>query len=206
MIEPKYFSRRDFVSAAISAAAISFLPAPRVLAALAAKSSAASAARQAQIKLAPNPDWKDQGILNLAHSPFAKLKNVPVHAVTIQDGFWGKRREINVTKSIPSMEKLLLVNGRLDNFLRLEGKSTAPQHGPVFSDSDIYKWTEAVGFALQSGEQPVLQTSMDQIIDTVLAAQEPSGYLDTYYQDDRKNLRMQLATQQKIGRASCRER
>ncbi len=196
MIEPKYFSRRDFVSAAISAAAISFLPAHGVLAALAAKPSPASAARQAQITLAPNPDWKDQGILNLAHSPFAKLKNVPVHAVTIQDGFWGKRREINVTKSIPSMEKLLLANGRLDNFLRLEGKSTAPQHGPVFSDSDIYKWTEAVGFALQSGEQPVLQTSMDQIIDTVLAAQEPTGYLDTYYQDDRKNLRMQLATQQ----------
>src|ERR1700723_2399176 len=75
---------------------------------------------QAQVKLAPNPDWKDQGILNLAHSPFAKLKNIPVHAVTIQDGFWGKRREINVTNSIPSMEKLLLVNGRLDNFLRLE--------------------------------------------------------------------------------------
>ena len=196
MSEHKYVSRRDFVSAALSATAISWLPARSVLDVLAAKPSAALAAKQAQIMLAQNPDWKDQGILNLAHSPFAKLKNVPVHAVTIQDGFWGKRREINVTKSIPSMEKLLLTNGRLDNFLRLEGKSTSPQRGPVFSDSDIYKWTEAVGFALQSGERPVLQPPMDQIIDTVLAAQEPSGYLDTYYQDDRKDLRMQPATQQ----------
>ena len=39
----------------------------------------------------------------------------------------------------------------MDNFLRLEGKSDAPQRGPVYSDSDIYKWIEAVGFALQSG-------------------------------------------------------
>ncbi|MGA8100708.1 MAG: beta-L-arabinofuranosidase domain-containing protein [Candidatus Acidiferrales bacterium] len=196
MTESKYVSRRDFVSAAVSVAAVSFLPAHGVLAALAAKPSAAVAASQAQVKLEPNPDWKDQGILNLTHSPFAKLKNVPVDAVTIQDGFWGKRRETNVTKSIPSMEKLLLVNGRLDNFLRLEGKSTAAQRGPVYSDSDIYKWAEAVAFALQSGERPDLQPPIQQIIDVVVAAQEPSGYLNTYYQNERTDLRMQPKTQQ----------
>jgi hypothetical protein len=201
MTESKNLSRRDFVSAAAAAAtAVSFLPAHSVLAALAvnrtAATATAAAAAQAQVTLAPNPDWKDQGILNLAHSPFAKLKNVPVHAVTITDGFWGKRREINIAKSIPSMEKLLLTNGRLDNFLRLEGKSTSPQRGPVYSDSDIYKWTEAVGFALQSGERPDLQPPVDKIIDTVVAAQESSGYLNTYYQDDHKDLRMQPKTQQ----------
>jgi len=202
MIDPKSVSRREFVSAVASVAAVSFLPAHGVLAAVAARrndaagAAVAAAAAQAQVKLAPNPDWKDQGILNLTHSPFAKLQSVPVHAVTIQDGFWGKRREINVSKSIPSMEKLLLTNGRLDNFLRLEGKNTAPQRGPVYSDSDIYKWTEAVGFALQSGERPELQPPVQQIIDTVVAAQEPSGYLNTYYQDDHKDLRMEPKTQQ----------
>ncbi len=34
---------------------------------------------------------------------------------------------------------------------------TAPQRGPVYSDSDIYKWMEAVGFALQSGPLPELR-------------------------------------------------
>src|SRR5580700_552534 len=196
MTESKYVSRRTFVSAAVSVAAISFLPARSVLAALAAKPSASAAASQAQIKLAANPDWKDQGILNLTHSPFAKLKNVPVDAVTIQDGFWGKRRETNVSKSIPSMEKLLLVNGRLDNFLRLEGKSSAPQRGPLYGDAHVYKWAEAVGFALQSGEHLDLQPPIQQIIDVVVAAQEPSGYLNTYYQNDRTDLRMQPKTQQ----------
>jgi len=56
-------------------------------------------------------------VLFLDKSPYAKLHNIPVHAVTIQDGFWGKRRETNVSKSIPSMEKLLLVNGRLEEIM-----------------------------------------------------------------------------------------
>ena len=184
-----------FLAGILFRAAVSFLPAHRVLAALARKPTVA-AGSQAEVKFAANPDWKDQGILNLTHSPFAKLKNVPVDAVTIRDGFWGKRRETNVTKSIPSMEKLLLVNGRLDNFLRLEGKSSAPQRGPLYGDAHVYKWAEAVGFALQSGEHLDLQPPIHQIIDAVVGAQEPSGYLNTYYQDDRVSLRMLPKTQQ----------
>ena len=68
-----------------------------------------------------NVEWKDQGVLNLVKSPYAKLRNVPVHAVTITAGFWGARRQVNIEKSIPSMEKLLEANGRMDNFLRLAG-------------------------------------------------------------------------------------
>lgn len=123
-------------------------------------------------------------------SPFAKLRNVPVHAVTITQGFWGARREVNVSKSIPSMEKLLEVNGRMDNYLRLAGKSDAQQRGPVYSDSDVYKWTEAVGFALQSGDRPELRAQTEKIIKEVVAVQEPSGYLNTYYVGEKAKQRM----------------
>ena len=94
--------------------------------------------------------WKDQAIENLAKSPYAKLRQIPVHAVTIKAGFWVQRREVNVSKSIPTMHNLPEANGRMNNFRRLAGKSDAAQSGPVFSDSDVYKRTEAVGFALQS--------------------------------------------------------
>jgi DUF1680 family protein len=110
--------------------------------------------------------------------------------VTITQGFWGTRREINVDKSIPSMERLLEANGRMNNFLRLVGKSDARQQGPVYSDSDVYKWTEAVGFALQSGDRPELHALTDKIIKEVVAVQEPSGYLNTYYVGDRAKDRM----------------
>ena len=94
-------------------------------------------------------DWKDAGVIDLSNSPYAKLKTVPVRAVAIEDGFWSQRRKTNLVASIPSMHDELLDHGRMDNFLRLQGRSSEPQKGPVYSDSDIYKWTEAVGFQLQ---------------------------------------------------------
>ena len=184
-------SRRQFVASAASLAAVSSLPV-RALGRIAAPGNATP---QSDVKLIDSPGWKDQGVENLAKSPHAKLRDIPVRAVTITGGFWGPRREINVTRSIPTMHDLLEANGRMNNFRRLVGKSQAAQSGPVFSDSDVYKWTEAVGFVLQSGDRPALRESAEKLIDEVVAVQEPSGYLNTYYQDDRKSLRMLPQTQ-----------
>jgi DUF1680 family protein len=192
MSEKGSISRRQFVTAAISVAAASSLPAPSAFARVGAGGRAAP---QAAPALTDAPGWKDQGVENLAKTPHAKLRNIPLRAVTITGGFWAQRREINVTKSIPTMHDLLEANGRMNNFRRLVGNSTAAQSGPVFSDSDVYKWTEAVGFVLQSGDRPALRASADKFIDEVVAVQEPSGYLNTYYQDDRKALRMLPQTQ-----------
>ena len=128
-------------------------------------------------------DWRDAGVIDLSNTPYAKLKPVPVRAVVIQDGFWSKRRKTNLVASIPSMHDELLEHGRMDNFLRLKGRSAEPQKGPVYSDSDIYKWTEAVGFQLQTGDQPELRKTTDAMIREVVAIQEPSGYLNTYYNE-----------------------
>jgi uncharacterized protein len=184
----KPISRRKFVESATAAAAVSSFAGKSLLAAV-------NSGRSSSRGVPDNPDWKDQGVENLAKSPHAKLRNIPVHAVTIQSGFWGKRREINVTKSIPTMHDLLEANGRMNNFRRLVGKSDAKQIGPVFSDSDVYKWTEAVGFVLQSGDRPELRRMAEILIDEVVAVQEPNGYLNTYYQEDRKSLRMLPQTQ-----------
>ncbi len=192
MSEKASISRRQFVATAISAAAVSSLPAHSVLA---EAGVVGKAAPSTQVALTDSPAWKDQGVENLAKSPHAKLRDIPVRAVTITGGFWGPRREINVTRSIPTMHDLLEANGRMNNFRRLVGKSSAAQIGPVFSDSDVYKWTEAVGFVLQSGDRPELRASADKLIDEVVAVQEPGGYLNTYYQDDRKSLRMLPQTQ-----------
>ena len=118
-----------------------------------------------------------------------------MRAVTIAPGFWSKRRQTNVDSSIPSMRLELIEHGRMDNFLRLEGKSTAPQRGPVYSDSDIYKWMEAVGFALQSGPLPELRAPTDEMVCQVVAAQEPSGYLNAYFVESKKADRMLPKTQ-----------
>jgi DUF1680 family protein len=94
------------------------------------------------------------------------------------------------------MGKLIEVNGRMDNFRRLIGKSDAPQRGPVYSDSDVYKWLEAVGFALQTENRPELRATADAVIKEVVAAQQPNGYLNTYYVRDKADQSMTPKTQQ----------
>jgi DUF1680 family protein len=192
MAKKEGMSRRQFVAATVSAAAVSSLTGQQLFGAgTAARNLTIARDTEQGANPTANPTWKDQGVLNLTKSPYAKLRNVPVHAVTIGGGFWGQRRETNVNKSIPSMEKLLEANGRMDNFLRRAGKSDAPQKGPVFSDSDVYKWTEAAGFVLQSGNRPELRALAEQIIGEVVAVQEPGGYLNTYYVGDRAKERME---------------
>jgi hypothetical protein len=175
-------TRRKFISTAAATTAATALP------------GFARAANTGS-STAVDPDWKNAGVIATRNSPYAKLKSVPVQAVTIEPGFWSKRRVINVESSIPSMRQELLDHGRMDNFLRLEGKSQAPQKGPVFSDSDIYKWVEAVGFAMQSQSLPELRSQAGTMIREVVAVQEPSGYLNTYYNGDLKSQRMLWKTQ-----------
>src|SRR5271163_1319741 len=134
MIKKKEISRRRFVTSAMSAGAAAYLLPTRELfagVAGAARPDNGLDQQSSAPALLDTPSWKDQGIENLSRSPYAKLRNIPVHAVTIESGFWEKRRVINVEKSIPSMHDLLEANGRMNNFRRLIGRSTAAQSGPV---------------------------------------------------------------------------
>jgi uncharacterized protein len=184
-------SRRTFIASAAVTSAAAYAQPKRggLLSILAGEPQLAGAPKTEKT------DWRDAGVIDLSNSPYAKLKTVPVRAVVIQEGFWSQRRRTNLMSSIPSMHDALLEHGRMDNFLRLTGASSEPQKGPVYSDSDIYKWTEAVGFQLQVSDQPELRKMIDTMVHEVVAIQEPSGYLNTYYNGDRKPLRMQYDTQ-----------
>jgi len=133
--------------------------------------------------------WRAEGVIHVDHSPHVKLHSVPIRAVRLEDGFWAPRMRINVERSIPSMLVELEQHGVMDNFRRLTGRKNAPRLGPVYTDSDIYKWMEAVAFVLQSGDRPELRATFDRLTDEILAAQEPAGYLNTYYVDERKDKR-----------------
>jgi hypothetical protein len=161
-------SRRQFVTAAVTSTTVALLARPMLSFALADAVAHPSNAALAENSATTLP-WQDQGVLNLANSPYAKLHSVPVRAVTIEEGFWSKRRKTNLERSIPTMQEGLEEHGRMDNFRRLVGKSSAPQKGPYYSDSDIYKWTEAVGWAIQSGDQPKLRRVTESMIREVVA-------------------------------------
>ncbi len=146
-------------------------------------------ARTAIIGLLAAASLVAQGIVDLTRSPYAKLHPVPVKAVRLAGGFWEPRRQVNVEKSLPGMLELLEAHGIVDNFRRLSGRKQGPRQGPLYTDSDVYKWMEAAAFVLQSEDRPDLTSALDRLTDDIVAAQEPSGYLNTYYQDDRAKLR-----------------
>jgi len=139
----------------------------------------------APLLCAADSGWQSEGIVSDTRSPHAKLHSVPIRAVKMGEGFWSARRAINLEKSIPTMLVELEQHGVVDNFLRLEGEKDVPRRGPLYTDSDIYKWMEAVAFVLQSGDEPKLRSEFDRLTGIILAAQEPSGYLNTYWSQER---------------------
>lgn len=110
------------------------------------------------------------------------------------DGFWNARRNAVTERSLPTMLELLEEHGVVDNFRRLAGRPEIPRKGPLYTDSDLYKWIEGAAWALASnetseGEKQKLRGDIDSLTTHIVAAQEPSGYLNTYYVGDKAHLR-----------------
>src|SRR5947208_15806629 len=99
-------SRRRFLKSAVSITTVSYLCGGNPV------------SGQGDVPSVSGSGWQSEGIENLAKSPHAKLHQVPVRAVTINGGFWGRRRQANVAKSIPSMHDHLGGNGRIHDFPR----------------------------------------------------------------------------------------
>ncbi|MCL5019911.1 MAG: glycoside hydrolase family 127 protein [Patescibacteria group bacterium] len=134
-------------------------------------------------EITPPRPINDRGVISTSSSPYAKLHDVPIHAIKLGDGFWKPRMEANKQKSIPALLKLLEDHGVVDNFRRLSGRKNVERRGFLFTDSDLFKWMEAVAFVLQSDNDPALKATLDNVIDDVLAGQGKDGYLNTYHVD-----------------------
>ncbi len=51
----------------------------------------------------------------------------------------------------------------------------------IFWDSDVAKWLEAASYSLATHPDPVLETQVDEVINLIAGAQQPDGYLNTYF-------------------------
>jgi len=127
-------------------------------------------------------------------SKLEKLTNRPLQAaklkqVTIEDSFWTPRVR-NVTETVVPYQWQALndeipgaePSHTIENFRIAAGETEGDYYGMVFQDSDLGKWLETVGFVLASGGDPELERIADEVIDLLERAQQPDGYLNTYYQ------------------------
>lgn len=69
----------------------------------------------------------------------------------------------------------------LENFRIAAGLSSGSHYGTVFLDTDVYKWLEAVAFCVGSGKGERFVSLADEVIDLIAQAQQPDGYLNTYF-------------------------
>lgn len=73
-------------------------------------------------------------------------------------------------------------NHSIRNLRVAAGEEDAPFHGMPFQDSDVYKWLEAVAYALAHRDDPQLRQLADRVVDLIGRAQREDGYLDTFFQ------------------------
>ncbi|MFC5529735.1 glycoside hydrolase family 127 protein [Cohnella yongneupensis] len=80
------------------------------------------------------------------------------------------------------------------NFRIAAGVEEGSFGGFVFQDSDLAKWLEAVGHSLASHPDPDLERQADELIELIVAAQQPDGYLNTYFTIKRPDMRWKSLT------------
>lgn len=136
------------------------------------------------------------------------MKEFDLKSIELQDDFWLEYQRIVREKTIPYQYQVLndaididvqaerndptLPMGKshaLANF-RIAAKQEEGMHfGWFFQDSDVYKWLESASYSLSNYADRKLEEKMDEVIALIASAQEEDGYLNTFFQLTRPNLK-----------------
>ncbi|OTN75404.1 hypothetical protein A5886_000474 [Enterococcus sp. 8G7_MSG3316] len=136
------------------------------------------------------------------------MKEFDLHAVSLKDPFWQHYQKIVREETIPYQYQVLndaldvdvqaeredasLPAGKshaLENF-RIAAKQKEGNHfGWFFQDSDVYKWIESAAYSLINQKDPSLVVIVDEVVALLGAAQEEDGYLNTFFQLTRPELK-----------------
>ncbi|MEH7391451.1 beta-L-arabinofuranosidase domain-containing protein [Bacillus sp. JJ1503] len=106
----------------------------------------------------------------------------------IQDSFWSKYQELIHNVVIPFQWEVMNdthpdtePTHTIQNFRIAAGEDEGEFHGMRFQDSDLAKWLETVGHTLAHMQNRDLEELADEAIKLIGRAQQPDGYLNTYF-------------------------
>ncbi|MGQ9454868.1 MAG: glycoside hydrolase family 127 protein [Armatimonadota bacterium] len=120
-------------------------------------------------------------VIGSEKTPF---RPVPIKAVHMRDGFWKTKMDLNHTQGLPVLFRHLEEHGIVDNFRLVSGRKKGQRRGPCFTDSDLFKWMEGAAWDLVSYDDSDARALLESVIDEVVAAQQPDGYLNTFFQGE----------------------
>ncbi|CAM4471236.1 hypothetical protein FHS16_004360 [Paenibacillus endophyticus] len=117
-----------------------------------------------------------------------QAKPVSLKQVHITDHFWNYY--IDLVRDVVVPYQWDAINDRIEgaersgavsNFKIAAGLEKGDFYGFVFQDTDVAKWLEAVAYLLVTKRDDALEQLADEMIDIIGKAQQPSGYLNTYF-------------------------
>lgn len=128
-------------------------------------------------------------VIDTTKSTNTVFQPVSIDKVQFTDKFWNYYRRLNQNVMLPAQYHLCEETGRIENFRRASGKISGPFKGMFFNDSDVYKWVEAASWVLATNPDEKLQALLESVINEIADAQQPDGYLNTYFMFEREEQR-----------------
>ena len=114
-----------------------------------------------------------------------RLRPLGLDEVRITGGFWADRQRVNGSATLAHIESRLESEGWLPNFdLAVVGTLPEGRRGREFSDSEVYKFLEALAWEIgrtDAAADDELERRFRAVVARVAAAQEPDGYLNTMF-------------------------
>ncbi len=110
-----------------------------------------------------------------------KITAVDFSKVKIEDSFWAPRLDKHFSATLPvCIDQIENKTGRIRNFENA-AKGEGKHSGIFFDDSDVYKAMEGIAYTLVNHPDAALEAKADEWIDKFAAAQQPDGYINTFY-------------------------
>lgn len=121
----------------------------------------------------------------------SRIQPIPISNFQVKDDFWSPRLKLLCDATLPQQyDQIAIQTPRLENFRKAARRESCGFEGRYYDDSDTYKWLEACAYALAQNPNPTLQSMCDEVTSLIIAAQEPDGYLDTFFQLNHPNLKL----------------
>lgn len=111
-----------------------------------------------------------------------KMEFIGFSQVNITDAFWKPRIDKVATQTLNAcIYQTETATPRIKNFERVARAKGEPHEGIFYDDSDVFKALEAMAYSLKTHPSREMEAKCDEWIDKIAAAQQPDGYLNTWY-------------------------
>lgn len=111
-----------------------------------------------------------------------KIEPVSFSRVNVTDNFWKPKIDKVATKTLSAcIYQTEVVTPRIRNFEKVARAKGEKHEGIFYDDSDVFKALEAMAYSLKTHPNDEMEKKCDEWIDKIAAAQQPDGYLNTWY-------------------------